>query len=72
LAAHEGAFWHFGGVPLECLYDNARTQVLRPEAGRVLWHPVFEDWTCPTHGRGKSVRSSGGPPATGLYVGLFI
>jgi transposase len=29
---------------LECLYDNARTQVLGWEAGRVLWHPVFEDF----------------------------
>ena len=45
LAAHEGAFHHFGGLPLECLYDNARTQVLGREAGRVLWHPVFEDFT---------------------------
>lgn len=44
LAAHEGAFRHFGGVPQECLYDNARTQVLGREAGRVLWHPVFEDF----------------------------
>jgi transposase len=22
IAAHEGAFHHFGGLPLECLYDN--------------------------------------------------
>ena len=44
LAAHEEAFRHFGGVPLECLYDNARTQVLGREAGRVLWQPVFEDF----------------------------
>jgi transposase len=44
LAAHETAFRHFGGVPLQCLYDNARTQVLGRTAGQVVWHPVFEDF----------------------------
>lgn len=44
LAGHEGAFRHFGGVPLECLYDNPRTLVLGRREGRVLWHPVVEDF----------------------------
>ena len=44
LRGHEGAFRHFGGTPLECLYDNPRTVTLGREAGRVLWHPVFEDF----------------------------
>jgi len=44
LDGHERAFRHFGGVPLECLYDNPRTQVLGRSAGAVRWHPVFEDF----------------------------
>jgi transposase len=44
LDGHERAFRHFGGVPLTCLYDNPRTQVLGRRAGQVLWHPVFEDF----------------------------
>lgn len=44
IAGHEGAFRHFGGVPLECLYDNPRTLVLGRRDGRVCWHPVFEDF----------------------------
>ncbi len=38
------SFRHFGGVPLSCLYDNPRTQVLGRSEGKVLWHPVFEDF----------------------------
>src|SRR5215472_2446689 len=41
---HERAFRHFGGVPLECLYDNPRTLVLGRREGHVLWQPVFEDF----------------------------
>jgi transposase len=44
IAAHEAAFRYFDGVPLECLYDNARTLVLSRESRRVCWHPVFEDF----------------------------
>ena len=44
LDGHERAFQHFGGVPLECLYDNPRTLVLGRREGRVLWHPVWEDF----------------------------
>ena len=44
LDGHERAFHHFGGVPLSCLYDNPRTQVLGRREGQVLWHPVFEDF----------------------------
>lgn len=41
---HERAFGHFSGVPLSCLYDNPRTLVLGRAEGKVLWHPVFEDF----------------------------
>jgi transposase len=41
---HEQAFSHFGGVPLNCLYDNPRTLVLGRSEGKVLWHPLFEDF----------------------------
>jgi transposase len=41
---HERAFDHFGGVPLNCLYDNPRTLVLGRTDGKVLWHPVFADF----------------------------
>src|SRR5262247_2783651 len=44
LDGHERAFHHFGGVPLTCLYDNPRTQVLGRRERQVLWHPVFEDF----------------------------
>lgn len=44
LDGHERAFRHFGGVPLECLYDNPRTLVLGRRDGHVVWHPVFEDF----------------------------
>jgi transposase len=44
LDGHERAFRHFGGVPLMCLYDNPRTQVLGRRERQVLWHPVFEDF----------------------------
>lgn len=44
LAGHEGAFRSFGGAPLECLSDNPRTLVLGRREGRVLWHPVVEDF----------------------------
>lgn len=44
LDGHERAFQHFGGVPLNCLYDNPRTMVLGRQSGKVLWHPVFEDF----------------------------
>ena len=45
LDGHERAWRHFGGVPLACLYDNPRTQVLGRTAGAVVWHPVFEDFS---------------------------
>ena len=44
LDGHERALRHFGGVPLECLYDNPRTVSLGRGDGRVIWHPVFEDF----------------------------
>jgi transposase len=44
LDGHERAFRHFGGVPLECLYDNPRTLVTGRRESRVQWHPVFADF----------------------------
>jgi transposase len=44
LAGQEGAFRHFGGVPLEVLYDNPRTVVLGRRDGQILWHPVLVDF----------------------------
>jgi Mu transposase-like protein len=41
---HERAFDHFGGIPLNCFYDNPSTLVLGRAEGEVLWHPVFEDF----------------------------
>jgi transposase len=44
LDGHERALRYFDGVPLSCLYDNPRTLVLGRSEGKVLWHPVFEDF----------------------------
>ena len=44
LDGHERALRPFGGVPLNCLYDNPRTITLGRSAGQVLWHPRFEDF----------------------------
>jgi transposase len=44
LDGHERAFRHFGGVPVECLYDNPRTLVLGRTASTVRWHPTAEDF----------------------------
>lgn len=38
---HQDAFSYFNGVPLECLYDNEKTVVLRWEAGRPVYNPAF-------------------------------
>ncbi len=38
----EGALRHFGGVPEECLVDNAKALVLRWEGDRPIFHPEFE------------------------------
>ena len=38
----EAALHHFGGVPWECLVDNARPLVLRWEGDRPVFHPEFE------------------------------
>jgi transposase len=44
LDGHERAFGWFGGVTLNCLYDNPRTLVLGRSESQVLWHPLFEDF----------------------------
>lgn len=44
LDGHERALRHFGGVTLNCLYDNPRNLVLGRSENKVLWHPVFEDF----------------------------
>ena len=38
----EGALRHFGGVPEECLVDNAKALVLRWVGDRPIFHPEFE------------------------------
>lgn len=38
----EAAIRHFGGVPGECVVDNARALVLRWEGDRPVFHPEFE------------------------------
>lgn len=38
---HQDAFSHFGGVPVQCLYDSEKTVVLRWEAGRPVINPAF-------------------------------
>jgi transposase len=45
LDGHERAFRWFGGVTLTCLYDNPRNLVLGRSESKVLWHPLFEDFT---------------------------
>ncbi len=44
----ETALHHFGGVPEECVVDNAKALVLRWEGDRPWFHPEFEafcrDW----------------------------
>jgi transposase len=44
LDGHERAFRWFGGVTLNCLYDNPRNLVLGRREHKVLWHPLFEDF----------------------------
>jgi transposase len=38
----EAAIGHFGGVPVECVVDNAKALVLRWENDRPEFHPEFE------------------------------
>ena len=38
----EAALRHFGGVPEECVVDNAKALVLRWEGDRPVFHPEFE------------------------------
>ncbi len=38
----EAAIQHFGGVPEECVVDNARALVLHWEGDRPMFHPEFE------------------------------
>lgn len=38
----EAALHHFGGVPEECVVDNAKALVLRWEGDRPVFHPEFE------------------------------
>lgn len=41
LDAHQRAFAHFGGVPLECLYDNMKNVVKRRPGGEPEWNETF-------------------------------
>jgi transposase len=42
LAGLEASLQHFGGVPQECLVDNARALVLRWAGDHPVFHPEFE------------------------------
>lgn len=50
---HCDAFSYFQGVPLQCLYDNEKTVVLRREAGQPVFNPRFIDFI--THYRCKPI-----------------
>lgn len=50
---HRDTFEYFGGVPLQCLYDNEKTVVLRWEAGQPIFNPAFIDFI--THYRCKPI-----------------
>jgi transposase len=47
LKSHMQAFDHFGGVPHEILYDNAKTVVLsrNTDGSRIQWNHVFWDFS---------------------------
>ena len=47
LTCHKEAFDHFGGVPHEILYDNAKAVVLSRDFDgiRIQWNPIFWDFS---------------------------
>jgi transposase len=53
---HRDAFQHFQGVPLQCLYDNEKTVVLRWEAGRPVFNPAFTAFITHYHCRPIACR----------------
>lgn len=59
---HRDAFAHFGGVPMECLYDSEKTVILRWEAARPVFNPAFVAFI--THYRCKPVACRRGRPET--------
>ncbi|MGH7574677.1 MAG: IS21 family transposase [Longimicrobiales bacterium] len=59
---HRDAFGYFDGVPLECLYDNEKTVVLRWEAGRPVYNPAFTAFI--THYRCKPIACRPRHPQT--------
>ncbi len=59
---HQEAFEYFSGVPLECLYDNEKTVVLRWEAGRPVYNPAFSRFI--THYNCKPVACRPRTPQT--------
>jgi transposase len=47
LACHMNAFEYFGGVPMECLYDNMKTVIIKRNGygrGKHKFNPLFEDF----------------------------
>lgn len=47
LSCHMNAFEYFGGVPIECLYDNMKTVIIKRNAygyGKHQFNPLFEDF----------------------------
>jgi transposase len=59
---HVDTFEYFGGVMLQCLYDNEKTVVLRWEAGRPVFNPAFIDFI--THYQCKPIACKPRTPQT--------
>jgi hypothetical protein len=59
---HRDAFEHFGGIPLQCLYDSEKTVVLRWEGGQPVFNPSFIDFI--THYRCKPIACQRRHPRT--------
>lgn len=59
---HQDAFQYYGGVPVECLYDNEKTVVLRWECGRPVFNPAFTLFI--THYQCKPIACRQGSPQT--------
>jgi transposase len=63
LDGHERAFGWFGGVTLNCLYNNPRNLALGRREHKVLWHPLFEDSLLTLHAARLPARTGHGPRA---------
>lgn len=44
LECHQRAFAYFGGVPVECVYDNLKNVVVRRLVGQITWNATMLDF----------------------------